>query len=44
MAESGSVDDDLLFLVTHTLHYLLKILENMQRVDNVQGGGVEPEE
>ena len=30
--------------VTHTLHYLLKILENMQRVDNVQGGGMEVEE
>ena len=30
--------------VTHTLHYLLQILENMQRVDNVQGGGVEVEE
>lgn len=30
--------------VTHTLHYLLHILENMQRVDNVQGGGVEVEE
>ena len=29
--------------VTHTLHYLLRILENMQRVDDLQGG-VEPEE
>lgn len=27
--------------ITHTLHYLLKILENMQRVDDVQGGGGE---
>jgi DNA-binding MarR family transcriptional regulator len=25
--------------ITHTLHYLLKMLENMQRVDNLQGGG-----
>jgi len=30
--------------VTHTLHYLLKLLENMQRVDEVQGGGAEREE
>jgi len=29
--------------ITHTLHYLLRILENMQRVDDLQGG-VEPEE
>lgn len=28
--------------VTHTLHYLLKILENMQRVDDEQGGVPEP--
>jgi DNA-binding MarR family transcriptional regulator len=27
--------------ITHTLHYLLKILENMQRVDDAQGGGEE---
>lgn len=25
----------------HTLHYLLKLLENMQRVDNAQGGNRE---
>lgn len=25
--------------VTHSLHYLLKLLENMQRVDKAQGGG-----
>jgi DNA-binding MarR family transcriptional regulator len=25
--------------ITHTLHYLLQLLENMQRVDNLQGGG-----
>lgn len=36
--EGFSVND-----VTHTLHYLLKILENMQRVDNAQGGAEEPE-
>ncbi len=24
--------------ITHTLHYLLKMLENMQRVDEMQGG------
>ncbi|MDM0073822.1 MarR family transcriptional regulator [Variovorax sp. J2P1-59] len=30
--------------VTHTLHYLLKILENMQRVDDAQGDGAEPDE
>ena len=30
--------------VTHTLHYLLKILENMQRVDDLQSGGSEPED
>ncbi|KQP23095.1 MarR family winged helix-turn-helix transcriptional regulator [Pseudorhodoferax sp. Leaf267] len=29
--------------VTHTLHYLLKLLENMQRVDAGQGGAVEAE-
>jgi DNA-binding MarR family transcriptional regulator len=28
--------------LTHTLHYLLKILENMQQVDNAQGGLDEP--
>ena len=27
--------------ITHTLHYLLKLLENMQRVDNAQGGNRE---
>ncbi|MES2533519.1 MAG: MarR family transcriptional regulator [Pseudomonadota bacterium] len=25
--------------IAHTLHYLLRLLENMQRVDAVQGGG-----
>ena len=30
--------------VTHTLHYLLKILENMQRVDDLQSGGSEPQD
>jgi len=30
--------------VTHTLHYLLKILENMQRVDDAQGDGAESDE
>lgn len=29
--------------LTHTLHYLLKILENMQRVDDAQGGNAESE-
>lgn len=29
--------------IAHTLHYLLRMLENMQRVDDLQGGaGVEP--
>lgn len=27
--------------ITHTLHYLLKMLENMQRVDEMQGGAVD---
>lgn len=27
--------------ITHTLHYLLKMLENMQRVDDMQGGAVD---
>ncbi|WP_119967014.1 MarR family winged helix-turn-helix transcriptional regulator [Simplicispira lacusdiani] len=27
--------------ITHTLHYLLKLLDNMQRVDLAQGGGKE---
>ncbi|MBO9515434.1 MAG: MarR family transcriptional regulator [Variovorax sp.] len=27
--------------ITHTLHYLLKMLENMQRVDEMQGGAGE---
>lgn len=27
--------------VTHTLHYLLKLLDNMQTVDDSQGGGTE---
>lgn len=30
--------------VTHTLHYLLKILENMQRLDAEARGGAEDEE
>ena len=30
--------------ITHTLHYLLKILDNMQKVDDVQGGGGEAAE
>lgn len=30
--------------VTHTLHYLLKLLENMQRVDDAQGESEEGEE
>ena len=34
--EGFSVND-----ITHTLHYLLKILENMQVVDDRQGGGNE---
>ena len=34
--EGFSVND-----ITHTLHYLLKILENMQVVDDRQGGGDE---
>lgn len=25
--------------ITHTLHYLLQLLENMQRIDGAQGGG-----
>lgn len=29
--------------VTHSLHYLLKLLENMQRVDDAQGGGEGPD-
>jgi DNA-binding MarR family transcriptional regulator len=29
--------------IAHTLHYLLKLLENMQRVDAVQGGNGESE-
>jgi DNA-binding MarR family transcriptional regulator len=37
--EGFSVND-----VTHTLHYLLKILDNMQRVDDRQGGAEEPAE
>jgi DNA-binding MarR family transcriptional regulator len=32
--EGFSVND-----ITHTLHYLLKILDNMQMVDDGQGGG-----
>jgi DNA-binding MarR family transcriptional regulator len=27
--------------ITHTLHYLLQMLENMQRVDEMQGGAVD---
>lgn len=34
--EGFSVND-----ITHTLHYLLKLLDNMQRVDNAQGGAEE---
>ncbi len=30
--------------VTHTLHYLLKLLDNMQKVDNAQGENGESEE
>lgn len=30
--------------VTHTLHYLLKLLDNMQRVDDAQGDAEEPAE
>jgi len=37
--EGFSVND-----VTHTLHYLLKLLENMQKVDDRQGGAEEPAE
>ena len=37
--EGFSVND-----VTHTLHYLLKILDNMQKVDDRQGGAEEPAE
>lgn len=37
--EGFSVND-----VTHSLHYLLKLLENMQRVDEAQGGGGEEAE
>ncbi|WP_038208116.1 MarR family transcriptional regulator [Xenophilus azovorans] len=39
--EGFSIND-----TTHSLHYLLKLLENMQKVDEAQGGGegVEAEE
>ncbi len=30
--------------ITHTLHYLLKMLENMQRVDEMQGGALDAAE
>ncbi len=30
--------------IAHTLHYLLRLLENMQRVDAVQGGTADVEE
>ncbi len=30
--------------IAHTLHYMLKLLGNMQAVDKVQGGGAESEE
>jgi DNA-binding MarR family transcriptional regulator len=30
--------------MTHTLHYLLKLLENMQQVDNAQGGAAEADQ
>ena len=36
--EGFSVND-----IAHTLHYLLKLLENMQRIDKTQGGGREAE-
>ena len=36
--EGFSVND-----IAHTLHYLLKLLENMQRIDTAQGGGKEGE-
>lgn len=36
--EGFSVND-----IAHTLHYLLKLLENMQRIDTAQGGGKESE-
>jgi len=29
--------------ITHSLHYLLKLLENMQRIDSAQGGNREGE-
>lgn len=29
--------------IAHSLHYLLRLLENMQRIDNAQGGGREAE-
>ena len=32
--EGFSIND-----TTHSLHYLLKLLENMQKVDALQGGG-----
>ncbi|ADV01909.1 MarR family transcriptional regulator [Alicycliphilus denitrificans] len=36
--EGFSVND-----IAHSLHYLLKLLENMQRIDKTQGGGREAE-
>lgn len=36
MLDGFSVND-----VTHTLHYLLKLLDNMQKVDDSQGGGTD---
>lgn len=36
--EGFSVSD-----ITHTLHYLLQLLDNMQRVDEAQGAGEEEE-
>ncbi|CAN5469251.1 MarR family transcriptional regulator [soil metagenome] len=30
--------------IAHTLHYLLRLLENMQRVDAVQGGAADAQE
>ena len=36
--EGFSVND-----IAHTLHYLLKLLENMQRIDQAQGGGKDSE-
>jgi DNA-binding MarR family transcriptional regulator len=37
--EGFSVND-----MTHTLHYLLKLLENMQQVDDAQGGAADTDQ